>query len=42
MSDDLLDYEAIGSELMKVSYWIIYSLSLVKTLLLSKDKSLSR
>ena len=34
MSDDPLDYEAIGSELMKVSYWSIYSVSLVKTLLL--------
>jgi hypothetical protein len=42
MSDDLLDYEAIGSELMKVSYWSIYSVSLVKTLLLPKDKSWSR
>jgi hypothetical protein len=42
MSDDLLDYEAIGSELMKVSYWSIYSVSLVKTLLLPRDKSWSR
>jgi len=40
--DDLLDYEVIGAELMKVSYWTIYIVSLVKILVLPKEHNWSR
>eukprot|EP00520_Triparma_pacifica_P002162 CAMPEP_0118661820 /NCGR_PEP_ID=MMETSP0785-20121206/16493_1 /TAXON_ID=91992 /ORGANISM="Bolidomonas pacifica, Strain CCMP 1866" /LENGTH=286 /DNA_ID=CAMNT_0006555305 /DNA_START=947 /DNA_END=1804 /DNA_ORIENTATION=- len=42
MKDELMEYDVIGAELIKVSYWAIYIVSLVKTLMLPKDKSWSR